>query len=284
MPQPSVSAGPRPEARSNTARKIHRAAQRPSQTRVLTYRLLLVIVGCALWEGSVRAGLIRSFWVSSPTLILTEFVNSLLSGTLVADVSYSVYEALLAFVISSVLGIATGLLLARSSLWDEVLAPFITAINTMPRVALAPLIMLWFGIGLVAKVVTAMTLVYFILLVNTLAGAKNVDNDVLTIARLMGATERDLLRKVILPSSVPWIFAGLNLGLTYSLLGVVVAEILSSNRGIGFVIAHSAGNFNTTGVFVGLMALVIVAWFLNWLMRLAEGYLLKWKPSTTTGG
>ena len=156
------------------------------------------------------------------------------------------------------------------------------ALNSLPRVALAPLIILWFGIGITAKVVTAFTLVFFILLVNTLGGAKNVDNDILTIARLMGASERDILWKVTLPSALPWIFAGLNLGLTYSLLGVIVAEILASNHGLGYVIASSAATFNTAGVFAGLITLAVVAWLFSALMRNVEARLLRWKPSLTS--
>jgi NitT/TauT family transport system permease protein len=130
--------------------------------------------------------------------------------------------------------------------------------------------------------VTAFTLVYFILLVNTLAGAKNVDNDILTIARLMGAPPRTLLWKVVLPSATPWIFAGLNLGLTYSLLGVIVAEILASNQGLGFLIASAAGNFNTAGVFAGLIVLAALSWIMTWVMRMVEARLLRWKPSVSS--
>jgi NitT/TauT family transport system permease protein len=214
--------------------------------------------------------------------VVAELWAQLVSGDLLGDVAITVFEALIAFVVSSVLGIVAGLLLARSPFWDEVLAPLVLALNSLPRVALAPLIILWFGIGITAKVVTAFTLVFFILLVNTLGGAKNVDNDILTIARLMGASDRDILWKVTLPSALPWIFAGLNLGLTYSLLGVIVAEILASNHGLGYVIASSAATFNTAGVFAGLITLAVVAWLFSAVMRNIEARLLRWKPSLTS--
>jgi len=137
-------------------------------------------------------------------------------------------------------------------------------------------------IGITAKVVTAFTLVFFILLVNTLGGAKNVDNDIMTIAQLMGASKRDLLWKVTLPSALPWIFAGLSIALTYSLLGVIVAEILASNQGLGYLIASSAGNFDTAGVFAALVVLVVIAWLFSTGMRKIEGWLLRWKPSLTS--
>ncbi len=250
--------------------------------RVLAARLIVVAVFLAIWQAVVAVGWIDAFWISSPLLVIQELWSELASGAWFGDVAITVFEALIAFVISSALGIAAGLMLARSPFWDDVLAPLVLALNSLPRVALAPLIILWFGIGITAKVVTAFTLVFFILLVNTLAGAKNVDNDILTIAKLMGASKRDILWKVTLPSALPWIFAGLNLGITYALLGVIVAEILASNHGLGYVIASSAATFNTAGVFAGLITLAVVAWAFSALMRYAEAHLLRWKPSLTS--
>jgi NitT/TauT family transport system permease protein len=250
--------------------------------RVILARIAVILAIVGVWQLVVAIGLVDAFWISTPVLIAQELWHLIENGALVNDVAITIYEALVAFVISSALGIVCGLMLARSPFWDEVLAPLVLALNSLPRVALAPLIILWFGIGVIAKVVTAFTLVFFILLVNTLGGAKNVDNDILTIAKLMGASERDILWKVTLPSALPWIFAGLNLGLTYSLLGVIVAEILSSNRGLGFVIASSAATFNTAGVFAGLITLAVVAWLFSAVMRYAEARLLRWKPSLTS--
>ena len=254
----------------------------PDRRRVIFARLAVLVVFLGLWQLVVAVGLVDAFWISTPTLIAQELWHLLESGALASDVAVTIYEALVAFVISSALGIICGLLLARSPFWDDVLAPFVLALNSLPRVALAPLIILWFGIGVMAKVVTAFTLVFFILLVNTLGGAKNVDNDIITIARLMGASKRDILWKVTFPSALPWIFTGLNLGLTYSLLGVIVAEILASNHGLGYLIAASAASFNTAGVFAGLITLAVVAWLFSLIMRKVEARLLRWKPSLTS--
>jgi NitT/TauT family transport system permease protein len=250
--------------------------------RVLVARAIVLAAILGAWQLVVALGLVDAFWISTPVLIAEELWHLIANGQLIGDVAITVYEALIAFVVSSALGIICGLLLARSPFWDEVLAPLVLALNSLPRVALAPLIILWFGIGVLAKVVTAFTLVFFILLVNTLGGAKNVDNDILTIARLMGASRRDILWKVTLPSAMPWIFAGLNLGLTYALLGVIVAEILASNHGLGYVIASSAASFNTAGVFAGLITLAVLAWLFSVIMRRIEARLLRWKPSLTS--
>jgi sulfonate transport system permease protein len=258
------------------------ASAEPDRRRVIFARLAVLLTFLGLWQLVVAVGLVDAFWISTPALIAQELWHLLESGALASDVAVTIYEALVAFVISSALGIICGLLLARSPFWDDVLAPFVLALNSLPRVALAPLIILWFGIGVMAKVVTAFTLVFFILLVNTLGGAKNVDNDIITIARLMGASERDILWKVTFPSALPWIFTGLNLGLTYSLLGVIVAEILASNHGLGYLIAASAASFNTAGVFAGLITLAVVAWLFSLIMRKVEARLLRWKPSLTS--
>lgn len=269
------------EARTtDRAGKVPLRRQRTGASRVGITRLVLVVAVCAVWQGLVSFRVVSPFWISSPDQIVVEIFRLTASGELVSDVAMTILEALVAFVISAVLGIASGLLLARHPFWDDVLAPFVVVLNSLPRIALAPLIILWFGVGFTAKVVTAFTLVYFILLVNTLSGAKNVDNDILIIARLMGASDRVLLWKVVLPSAAPWIFAGLNLGLTYSLLGVIVAEILASNQGLGYLIESAAGNFNTAGVFAGLVVLSVVTWFLSYLMRRLEARVLRWKPST----
>lgn len=254
----------------------------PFRRRVVIARAVLCCGILGLWQLAVSSGLIDAFWVSSPLLVANELWSLLASGELLTDVWMTVSEALIAFVVSSALGIVCGLLLSRSPFWDEVLAPLVVALNSLPRIALAPLIILWFGVGVTAKVVTAFTLVFFILLVNTLAGAKNVDNDILTIARLMGASKRDLLWKVTLPSALPWIFAALSIALTYSLLGVIVAEILASNQGLGYLIAASAGNFNTAGVFAALVVLAAIAWAFSTGMRKIEGRLLRWKPSVSS--
>ncbi len=253
-----------------------------SRSRVILARTSVCLGALVVWQLAVSGGLIDPLWVSSPYLVARELWRLTASGELLADVWMTVSEALIAFVVSSALGVVSGLMLAQSPFWDEVLAPVIVALNSLPRIALAPLIILWFGVGIVAKVVTAFTLVYFILLVNTLGGAKNVDNDIMTIAQLMGASKRDLLWKVTLPSALPWIFAGLSIGLTYSLLGVIVAEILASNQGLGYLIASSAGNFDTAGVFAALVVLVAIAWLFSTAMRKTEGWLLRWKPSLTS--
>ena len=246
-------------------------------TRVLS--LASVVGGFLVWELAGRYLVGKSLFLAVPSQILWAGGELWSAGILQRHIVVSFSEFLLGYWLAVLIGITFGLLLAVSWRARAVLSPWVDGLYATPVIAVAPLIILWFGVGVMAKVVTAFTLVYFILLVNTLGGAKNVDNDIMTIAQLMGASKRDLLWKITLPSALPWIFAALSIALTYSLLGVIVAEILASNQGLGYLIASSAGNFDTAGVFAALVVLAAIAWAFSTAMRKAEGWLLRWKPS-----
>ena len=243
-----------------------------------TWRVALLLLIGGAWDLATRFEVINPFWVSSPGRIVADIVRQFVTGEVLLHIGITLYEAFLGFVTGAVLGIAAGFLLARSDGIARVVDPYVTALNSLPRVALAPLFILWFGIGLTAKVVLAFSLVVFILLVNTYAGAKNVDQDLVIIARLLGASRRQVTTKIILPASIPWIFAGLRLGLAYALIGAVVGEVIVAQAGLGFRIAHAAGVFNTTGVFSALIILMLIATLLNEVMKVAEKRLLHWRP------
>jgi NitT/TauT family transport system permease protein len=269
-PAAAVVAAP-DEARRRRARARERLV-----TNAWRVALLAVVAGA--WEGSTRSGLVNPFWVSSPSLILADLYRVFVSGSILPHVAVSLYEAFAGFVTGAVAGVLAGFALARWDRLARVLDPYVTALNSLPRVALAPLFILWFGIGLTSKIVLAFSLVVFILLVNTYAGAKNVDQDLVIITRLLGASRRQLTLKVILPASIPWIFAGFRLGVAYALIGAVVGEVIVAQAGLGFLISAAAGVFNTTGVFTALIILMVIAMLLNELMKAAERKLLRWRP------
>lgn len=249
-----------------------------SDWRTNVWRVGLLLLFAGGWEGATRGGFINPFWVSSPSLIVMDLWKHFTGGEVYAHIGVTLWEAFLGFVTGAAAGILGGFALARWDRLARVLDPYVTALNSLPRVALAPLFILWFGIGLTSKVVLAFSLVVFILLVNTHAGAKNVDQDLVIVARLLGASRRQLTMKVILPSSIPWIFAGLRLGLAYALIGAVVGEVIVAQAGLGFLISHYAGVFNTTGVFSALIILMVIAMLLNELMKASEKKLLRWRP------
>jgi NitT/TauT family transport system permease protein len=257
---------------------VARSARRWTELRTDLWRVGVLLVVAGAWEIATRAGLVNAFWVSSPSRIVGDLVRRLRGAEVYLHIGVTLYEAFLGFVAGAAVGIAAGFILARSEELARVLDPFVTALNSLPRVALAPLFILWFGIGLTSKVILAFSLVVFILLVNTYAGAKNVDPDLVVIARLLGASRRQVTLKIVLPSSIPWIFAGLRLGLAYALIGAVVGEVIVATAGLGFMISHAAGVFDTTGVFTALIILMVIATLLNEVMKAAEAKLLRWRP------
>jgi len=173
-----------------------------------------------------------------------------------------------------VVGFALGLMRRVT----RVVAPFITMMNSMPRIALAPLFVLWFGIGITSKVVLVFSLVVFIALTNTLAGTQAVDADHLRLAKLLGARKSDIIRKIVLPSTVPWIFAAMRLSFAFALAGAVVGEMFLGQRGLGYLIVAGSGVFNIAQIFAALIITVFLAYLLDLSAGVLERRILRWRP------
>lgn len=183
----------------------------------------------------------------------------------------------LGLLLGSALGVVVGALFGSNRLISDSMGPFVTAIYTIPRVALVPVFILWFGIGLFMKVALNAVIVFFIMFFNTYAGVRDVDQELVDVIRLTGASRLDILAKVVAPSAAPWIFTGLTLALPYSLTGAVVAEMFASNRGLGYLLAFSGGSLDTTGVFTVLMILMGLGGLIQQLVAAIERRTLRWK-------
>ena len=175
------------------------------------------------------------------------------------------------------LGGISGYFLARHKLLDIALEPYLAALYSLPRVALAPLFILWFGIGLLSKVMLAVSIVYFIMHYSVYSGVKNVDPDLINAVRTMGAKEGYLTRHIVLPSCVPFIFSGLRISLGMALIGTVIGEMIASQKGMGRLIAIASGNFDTTGLFSTFVMLAAMAMLLGALMKAVETRLQRWQ-------
>lgn len=233
--------------------------------------LLGAIVG---WDLAVRAGLVDDFFVSTPSAVwdfLTEFISS---GMAWEHIWATMQSILLGFLAGSALGLVAGILFAAVPLLSSVFGPFFVALNAVPRVALAPLFVLWFGIGLESKIFLAVSLVFFIVQLGTESALRNADPELVNMARLMGADKSQLYRKVVLPAAIPVIFASLRLGLVYTLLAVVFGEMVAAERGLGQRIQYYAGTFNAAGVFGVLVILVIIALAINAVVSGLEKWLV----------
>ncbi len=245
---------------------------------IQVYRLAFLALLLTLWEGISRAfGL--EFFISSPSSVAVSLWKILRNGVFFYHAGITTLEAVLGFVSGSVAGFATGLLLGRAKLLADILDPFLTAFYSLPKVALAPLFILWFGIGLPMKVILTAAVVFFLVFLNTYSGVRNVAREQLTILRLMGAKERDLLTMVVIPSAFTWVFTGLRLSVPYALIGALVGEIIAANRGLGYLLSDAASQFDTGGVFAALIGIIGLALILNLAVKLAERKLMPWKAS-----
>jgi len=187
-------------------------------------------------------------------------------------------ETVLAFIIGTVLGLAFGLWLALAPTASLVFDPYIKAANSMPRVILAPIFALWFGLGIWSKVALAVTLVFFIVFFNVYQGVREVSPVVLANARMLGANQRQLLRTVYLPSATSWVFSSLHTSVGLAFVGAVVGEYLGSARGVGYLILQAEGTFDVNTVFAGIVVLTGFALALDGIVGVLERRLMKWQP------
>ena len=182
------------------------------------------------------------------------------------------------FFIGSIFGIGLGFVLGRRETLADILHPYVVAFNGIPRIALAPLFIIWFGIGPTSKVILVISVVFFLTFFNTFAGVKGVDAELKNVLRIMGATERQILMKVTLPAIVPWITTGLKIGLPYAIVAAVVGEFIAASKGLGYLINYNTSLFSTTGALGGILILALVVVVCNEAINRAESYLLRWRP------
>ena len=233
------------------------------------------------WQLLTEIGVLDQFFFSQPSLIAERVWTWLTTGEIYDDLLITLQEALYGLVIGAVLGLLVGFTLARSRLLAAVFDPYVKALNAIPRVVLAPIFLLWFGLGIWSKVAFAVTLVFFIVFFNTYQGVREVDRVLVDNGRMLGASESQLIRHVFLPSALSWIFSSLHVSVGFAIVGAVVGEYLGSAKGIGYVIAQAEGTFDTTGVFAGIVVLSFFVVLVDLLVNRAERHLLRWRPEPT---
>jgi NitT/TauT family transport system permease protein len=256
-----------------------RPSRGDARHRALVYALRLLAVGAFLiaWELAVRWGVVSEFYVSRPHKVLL-FLQDYLSGpNFVPDLTATVKETMAGFALGSSLGVIGGLLLGRFRMLELVTRPFVAAIQSLPKVALAPMFILWFGLGSQSKIYLGLVVVFFIVLVSTEAGVRAVEPDILMTSRALAATNRQLYLKVVLPASFPAIFAGLRLGAVYALLAAIVGEMIAAREGWGLRITFYSQTFLAEGVFGILAIIAIFASAFGGLLIYIERRLLRWQ-------
>lgn len=247
---------------------------------LLVLRILFLASVLAVWQGIVEIGLVDQFWISKPSSIVAKLAELVPSPQLYFDILFTMQSVVIGFAISAVSGILTAVLFYKYRLLQKVVDPFILAIYSTPRLALAPLFIIWFGIGSASKIALVVSLAYFIFLLNAYAGLVNVNPRLLSQVRTMGASDWFIFRRVSLPASVPWLLAGARVALGFSLIGAVVGELIIAEQGIGLRIARASGLFDTTSVFAYLIIISMLGMLLDQAVRLAERTFAGWGQST----
>ncbi|MFG1464879.1 ABC transporter permease [Xanthobacter sp. DSM 24535] len=260
--------------------KIHPA-------KLLLLQILVAVGALAFWQigATVPIGgdyLLPEFFFSKPWDVLTRVYTLFVTGVIWKHLWITLTETVLAFIIGSVGGIVIGFWFARKPTVAAVFDPYVKMVNALPRVVLAPIFMLWLGLGIWSKVALGVTLVFFIVFFNVYQGVKEVSPVVLANARMMGMNERQLFRNVYWPSALSWMFSSLHTSVGFALVGAVVGEYLGSSAGLGYLIHQAEGVFDVTGVFAGMFILAAFVLVIDFGVTKVEHRLLVWRPQAAS--
>jgi NitT/TauT family transport system permease protein len=254
-----------------------------TRQKLLALQILVAVVALTLWQvlstvpvyGTL---LMDPFFFSTPTKIAARIVDWFGDGSIWRHLLVTLEEAVLAFVIGSTAGVLVGFWFARKPNVAAVFDPYVKMANALPRVVLAPIFALWFGLGILSKVALGFTLVFFIVFFNVYQGVKEVSQTVLANARMLGMTERQLMRHVYWPSALSWMFSSLHTSVGFAVVGAVVGEYLGSAGGLGYLIQQAEGVFDTAGVFAGMVVLAAFVLAIDAIVTRVEERLLAWRP------
>ena len=230
------------------------------------------------WEISAWHWPIVAKLVSQPSDVARGIVNVVWTGEIWQHLEATLTEMAVGYVVGALSGVSLGFLFGRVKLLGEIFNPYISLFNGIPKVALAPVFVIWFGIGLMSKIAIIMTMVFFVVFINTFAGLRSINEEYVAIIRIMGASRWQVVREVFLPATLPFILVGLRAGIPFSVIGAVVGEFIAATRGLGYFINYHQGTFDTTGIFVGVAILAGLVVVLDGLLSIVEHRLLKWRP------
>jgi NitT/TauT family transport system permease protein len=272
---------------SATVTLVESAAQAPaapsrlrSRRRlvILGYQVLVAAVALVIWQVCATYQLLDTTVISSPKAVFGYlFGHAIVDPELWTNTYYTMVATLIAFVVGSVLGILVGLVCVRIPTLEEIFDPFVTLMNSFPRIALAPLFVVWFGIGVTSKVVLAVSVIFFILMLTTIAGARSVDRNLIALCNSLGAGPWKIFRSITIPTAAPSIFAGLKLGLIYSFLGAIVGEMIASEHGLGQEAMKYSNLFQMDRVLAVLFFLAVITTLLAAGMTAVERRVLRWQ-------
>ena len=245
--------------------------------RILALQVLALAALLLVW-WAVSGTLVDSLFLSDPISVARVLYEIIMDGTLWWHLEWTLVEMTLGYILGVSVGLVMAIVITGIPWAPQIVRPFVMGLFAIPKVALAPLIIVWFGIYLVPKVVLAASLVLFIVYFNTVAGISSVNPRINEVLRVMGASPLALLTKLTLPSAMPYIFTAMRITVPGALIGAIIGEFLSSNRGIGFLIAAASSRYDTARVFAGILSLLVFVLIINAVISRLERYLARWQP------
>lgn len=252
----------------------------PRGLRKIFSPVLLILV----WEALTRAGWIKSWFLPAPSRVFRTLYDMIISGEVLYHTAVSMGRAGTGYVLAAVIGIGLGLLIAWSFLVEDFFDPLIEMIRPLSSFALVPILFLWFGVGDTSKIILIFKSCFFPILLNTIAGIKGVDKKLIMAARSLGANERQLWIRVLIPSALPVIITGLRISTAMAMMSLVGVEMLSSDSGLGFLVIDAQRTFDTKRVFAGILVLSVLGFSIDRVTRLIQSRLLSWHTQTSLGG
>lgn len=240
-------------------------------------RFALFVAFLAVWQMASHV-VANPMFISNPVDVWAQLVEWLADGTVAFHAWITTQEVVAGYLIGALAGALVGFLLASVHIVYSVFEPFMMALYSIPKVALAPLFIVWFGIGIDMKIILAAVSVFFLVFLNTAAGVREVDRGLIDAVRLMGGRRQDVAMKVVLPAAMAGLLTGLKVSIPYALIGAVIGELVASNRGLGYLINDAAAQFNTAGVFAAVVVLTVMAMLLNGCVALISARTSRWKP------
>jgi NitT/TauT family transport system permease protein len=260
-----------------------------ARVRLIGLQVIVGLLAIALWQIGTTvpvdgAYLLPPFFFSTPVDVAARVFKWFVEGTVWRHLWITLYEAMMAFIIGSASGVVIGFWFARKPMVAAVLDPYVKMINALPRVVLAPIFALWFGLGPASKIALGITLVFFIVFFNVYQGIREVSPAILANARMLGMSDRALMRHVYWPSALSWMFSSLHTSVGFAVVGAVVGEYLGAAAGLGYLIQQAEGVFDVAGVFAGMFVLAVFVLIIDGVVTLVERRLLVWRPVAETHG
>lgn len=249
------------------------------KTKKYITQLLVFVLFILIWEAFVEMFKISEFLIPSPVAVFNAYLSMIITGLIFWHSWVTIIETLSGFVVGSIVGILLGYFLAKSKTLEDILSPFIIAAQTTPKLALAPIFLIWFGFGILSKIFITALIVFFAIFINMLVAIKSVNPNLKDVMKLAHANRWQIFSKLELPSSLPVLFAGFKSGITLAIVGAVVGEFVGANAGLGYVIVFNMGHLDTATVFAAIVQLVLIGIVFYEIISIIGSRLMKWHES-----